>query len=115
MTRVRLRGPSAQGNLAIAQDAYLSALTRLAPVEAPRRGLARLEARAIDALDAIDGDSDFEPDSDDRCEAAEDGCAPVLADGQVCWGSLADAESSRHAPRPGYTVDQTQLFGWLVI
>jgi hypothetical protein len=61
---------------------------------------------AIDVLDTMDGDPDFEPE-EDRCGAADDGCAPVVAEGRVYWGSLADAEGSRHAPVPRYGVDQT--------
>lgn len=71
-----------------------------------REELATFAEIAIDVLDMVDGDPDLEVE-EDRCQAADDGCAPVFADGQIFWGSLADAESSRHAPRPRYGVDQT--------
>lgn len=104
-----------------AQTGYEDAVDRLEAAEAAlaradrmaarlsglgRAQLAELAQLAIDRLDAIDGDCDLEPE-DDRCSAGDDGCSPFWIDGRAWWGSLADAETSRHLPKPRYGVNQT--------
>ncbi|KQM64688.1 hypothetical protein ASE65_15575 [Sphingomonas sp. Leaf16] len=57
----------------------------------PRAAINRLVARMIERLDEMDGDPEAEPDNEDQCGAGDDGCAPVLLNGRVHWGS-ADEE-----------------------
>lgn len=88
------------------QTSEMQLATRLAGLS--RDEIAALAELAIDALDAMDGDTDLEPDDDDLCEAADDGCAPVFRGGHVWWGSIEEgAQSSRHLPKPRYGIDQT--------
>lgn len=65
-----------------------------------RHDLESLTERLIDRLDEIDGDPDLEPD-DDCCEAGDDGCGPIIRNGQTHWGSEREPiGATRHAREP---------------
>lgn len=61
-----------------------------------RADLELVASLAIDRMDALDGDSDLEPEID-HCEASDDGCGPVVVNGIRHWGSEWDAEESFEA------------------
>jgi hypothetical protein len=63
-----------------------------AAMRLPGESIERLTEGLISSLDAIDGDPDLEPE-EDRCEAGDDGCAPVWVMGRRHWGSGAEQDS----------------------
>lgn len=68
-------------------DAMLSAIPKL-----PRAAIDRLVSRMIERLDELDGNPDAEPDDEDQCAAADDGCAPVVLNDRTLWGSVDEEQ-----------------------
>jgi hypothetical protein len=68
-------------------DFLLRAALRL-----PRSSIEMLTEGLIAGLDAIDGDTDLEPE-EDHCLAGDDGCAHMWRGGQRHWGSDREAEA----------------------
>lgn len=69
--------------------------------DTPRQRLERAIERAIQALDAIDGDADFEPEVD-CCEASDDSLEPIPQGLTVAWVATDPADDE---PDLGWTPD----------
>jgi hypothetical protein len=66
----------------------------------PRAELSRLTERLIDRMDELDADPDLEPEMDADL-AGDDGCGPVLRNGQILWGAAEEDEGRDHVPLYG--------------
>lgn len=86
-------------------DDVVTAAQLLASIPSlPRAELSRLTERLIERMDVLDGDSDFEPETDID-DANDDGCGLVHKHGLTFWGAAKDDEGRNHIPI--YGVDQS--------
>lgn len=98
-----------QGSASALPDPLALALSAIPSL--PRPLLSRLVARAIERLDELDGDPDFEDDTEDRCLAGDDGVfdgPAIISDhlgfssrpSRYCLGVDEDCEAETLPERP---------------